>query len=99
MKFRKKRNLFLNLWRWRVKRTTKKIAVDKLVDNFGAIVHRARMDAGMSGRELARRVDVAATTIFRIESGEQPPGAQIMARLLRVLYRGRTPRVRIPKLK
>jgi DNA-binding XRE family transcriptional regulator len=93
------RNLISNPWRWKVKRTTERIPIDELVDNFGAVVNKARHTAGLSGRELARRVDVAATTIFRIESGEQPPGAQIMARLLQVLYDGNLPRVRGPKIR
>lgn len=45
-------------------------------------VQRAREAAGLSIRELARRADVAASTVWRIEAGRLDPTVSMLARLL-----------------
>ena len=79
------------------------VKLDYLIDNFGTIIHDARVRAKMSGHELAGRTGVAVTTIFRIESGANSPGTQIIAKILRVLYSKedgkKMPRVPAPALK
>ena len=51
-------------------------------DRAGAIVHAARLRAGLSQRQLARRADTAQSVVARIELGETSPTWATLTRLL-----------------
>lgn len=48
----------------------------------GSLVRLARLETGVSQRELARRAGVAQSTIARIESGSRQPSLPVLARIL-----------------
>jgi transcriptional regulator with XRE-family HTH domain len=54
-------------------------------ETFGQRLRRARTANGMSHRELARLIDVDASTIFKWEDGRHRPIARLLARLRAVL--------------
>lgn len=49
----------------------------------GRLLARARRDAGLTQRELARRTGVAQPLISAYEKGHRQPGADMLLRLLR----------------
>jgi transcriptional regulator with XRE-family HTH domain len=48
----------------------------------GALVREARLRAGLSQRELARRARTSQSVVARIEGGRTQPGSATLARLL-----------------
>lgn len=58
---------------------TKCAAVDRLAGN---LVKLARIERGMTQRELADAAQVAQSTIARIESGSRQPSLPVIARVL-----------------
>lgn len=49
----------------------------------GSLLMRARREAGLSQRALARRSGVAQSLISAYETGHRQPGAEMLLRLLR----------------
>lgn len=49
----------------------------------GALVVQARLAAGLSQRELARRAGVSRTTVAEIEGGARDPGLETLRSVLR----------------
>lgn len=58
---------------------TKSAAVDRLAGN---LLKLARIERGMTQRELADVAGVAQSTIARIESGSRQPSLPLLARIL-----------------
>lgn len=48
----------------------------------GVILHEARLRAGLTQRELARRARTSQSVIARIEQGQSDPSTATLARLL-----------------
>jgi transcriptional regulator with XRE-family HTH domain len=48
----------------------------------GAILREARLRAGLTQRELARRAGTSQSVVARIEQGRSDPGTATLARLL-----------------
>ncbi|WP_131809544.1 helix-turn-helix transcriptional regulator [Mycolicibacterium iranicum] len=59
--------------------STKSAVVDRLAGN---VLKLARLERGMTQRELAAVAGVAQSTIARIESGARQPSLPLMARVL-----------------
>ena len=53
------------------------------VEATGILVRRARIDRGLSVRELASRAGVAASTVSRIEAGQVDPGVATLFEIFR----------------
>ncbi|MGC9530000.1 MAG: helix-turn-helix domain-containing protein [Candidatus Bipolaricaulaceae bacterium] len=49
---------------------------------FGTLIRRARLEQRVPLRELARRVELAPSRLYRIESGERPPPSLPVIRAL-----------------
>lgn len=62
----------------------------------GSLLRIARLDLGMSQRELAARAGVAQSTIARIESGRTDTGLENLYRILATV--GLEPRIHLEKL-
>ena len=48
----------------------------------GELLTKARIETGLSQRELAHRAGVAQSTVARIESGRTDPGFEMVRRIL-----------------
>lgn len=66
------------------------------VSDVSLLLRRAREEAGLSTRELARSASVAASTVSRIESGRVVPTVGMLDRLLSAC--GRTLRLEAPEV-
>lgn len=51
----------------------------------GAVVRRHRLDAGLSGAELARRAGVSQPSVWRVESGRRLSDVAVVERIARAL--------------
>ena len=68
-------------------------------DEPAALIQTARIRAGLSQRELARKARTAQSVVARIELGETSPSLATLTRILRAAGFRLSPRLRkIPKL-
>lgn len=66
---------------------------------IGTAIQKARMEAGMTRKELAMRLSCAANLLTSYETGKANPTNAMIAKMERILKSGKLPRVKKVKSK